>query len=135
MFDSIKHWRFVSIGFQTFLHVQKWSLLNHALKMLKTWLMMIYYKIFYKFGRERESERILLATAIDVFCLTWMRVTRLPLLRRLSTAHFNAAWLPLSLSIATATISSFLSPLFPFWLIISCFESIFKSQNQPPLQM
>ncbi|GER41753.1 protein kinase family protein [Striga asiatica] len=42
-------------------------------------------------------------TGAEVLSLTWRRVTLLPLPSRLSTAHFNAAWLPLSLSIATTT--------------------------------
>lgn len=66
-------------------------------------------------GRKKERERGLLG-AEDGFCLTWSNVTHLPLPTRLSTAHFNAYWLPLSLSMATHTISPF-----PFWIAILAF--------------
>lgn len=39
----------------------------------------------------------------DCFCLTWTKITVWPLTRRLSAAHLRAIWLPLSLSMATAT--------------------------------
>lgn len=63
---------------------------------------------------QRERERV---RGKEFLSLTWRRVTLLPLPKRWSTAHFNAAWLPLSLSMATATVSCFFSP-FPLWLVI-----------------
>lgn len=38
----------------------------------------------------------------DGFTLTWIKIIVCPLAKRLSTAHFRATWLPLSLSMATA---------------------------------
>lgn len=67
------------------------------------------YEVQYSLGVAREGDEEKEAD----FILTWIRTTVTPLVRRWSMAHFNAFWLPLSLSIATATIPftpSFLSP-------------------------
>lgn len=70
----------------------------------------------------------------DDFVLTWRRVKACPLTRRLSTAHFMAYWLALSLSIATATDSSLLSPLLFAILLPTDLHSIepFQHEKQSP---
>ena len=62
----------------------------------------------------------------DDLLKTWIRTTVWPLERRFSIVHFNAFWLPLSLSTATAT-NPFPSPPFllhcPFESHIFCVVS------------
>lgn len=86
-------------------------------------------KIFIKVKKRQKKikKKPALGRELEGLSLTWRRVTVLPLPRRLSTAHFNAYWLPLSLSIATtvAFSSPFFSPLLLFWLII-----IISEKNQ-----
>ena len=64
---------------------------------------------------KNETKKKELHEALEVpLWTTWIKTTVWPLERRFSAAHFRAFWLPLSLSIATAT-SPFPAPFFtPF---------------------
>lgn len=57
--------------------------------------------------------------------LTWMRITVEFLVKRLSTAHFSAFWLPFSLSIATAT-NPFTPSFFSWFFHITLFSFLFQ---------